>query len=120
MPSTEETQEASLEIRRVLEAEARRRRTIYYSELTPQVKAMYIEPGSKLLAELLDGISRDSNQTKGVMLSAIVIRKGDEPLPGPGFFKLARELGNEVGPDELEELQFHAQELEAVYSAYTP
>jgi len=114
----EEQEAATLEIRRVLESQARKRGTIHYSELTPQVESMHLEPNSDLLAELLDGISRESNTRKGVMLSAVVIRKGEEPLPGPGFFTLARELGRAVGPDLPDKLSFHAQELKAVHEAY--
>jgi len=118
MPSTEEIQEANFETRRVLEAEARRQRTIHYSELTPKIESLDLEPDSDRLKELLDGISRESNAVKGVMLSAVVIRKGEEPLPGPGFFKLARELGRTVGSDLQDRLAFHAEELKAVYAAY--
>ena len=111
-------EQASVEIRRVLQSVARKEGTIFYSQLVPQVESVHLEPNSDLLAELLDEISRESNATKGVMLSAVVIRKGEEPLPGPGFFKLAGELGRSVGPDLHDRLSLHAHELKAVHEAY--
>ena len=112
--------QALAEIQDVLQEIAQRRSVIFYSELTPQVRSLYLEPNSDLLGELLDGISRDSNSKDKGMLSAVVIRKGEEPLPGPGFFKLARELGKAIGPspDLEEKLVFHATELKLVHDAY--
>lgn len=115
----DQRQQGSAEIRRVLERLAKSKLTIFYSELAPKVEAIYLEPNSDLFAELLDGISRESNKARGVMLSAVVIRKGEEPLPGPGFFKLARELGRTVGSTLPDRLTVHARELKAVYGAYT-
>jgi hypothetical protein len=114
----EERDQAVAEIRSVLEGVARREKTIFYSDLTPQIKAIYLEPGGDLLAELLDAVSRQSDTARRVMLSAVVIRKGEEPLPGPGFFKLARELGRSVGTELSDRLALHTLELKRVYASY--
>lgn len=115
-----EHEQALAEIQVILQEIAQGRGVIFYSDLTPQVRSMHLEPNSDLFAELLDEISRDSNSKKKGMLSAVVIRKGEEPLPGPGFFKLARELGKAVGPspDPEEKLVFHTTELKLVHDAY--
>ena len=44
------------------------------------------------------------------MLSAVVIHKGDDYLPGPGFFALGRELSRETS----DKLSFHSAELTRV------
>ncbi len=52
---------------------------------------------------------------KGVgMLSAVVIHKGDDYLPGSGFFKLGRELGR----DPSDEVAFHTAELQRVHDSF--
>ncbi len=48
------------------------------------------------------------------MLSAVVIHKGDDYLPGPGFFTLGRELGR----DTSDKLSFHSKELNRVHNAF--
>ncbi|MGN6275511.1 MAG: hypothetical protein ACTHNP_06200 [Solirubrobacterales bacterium] len=110
--------QAREEIRAELEAVARRGKTIYYSQLTPRVKAVHLERDSNDLASLLDDVSRESDARMGVMLSAVVVRKGEDHVPGSGFFKLARELGRQVGNDPMAELEFHTMELKAVHKAF--
>lgn len=110
--------QAIAEIRSALEPIARSEGTITYSDLVDRVEAVPLEPDSKLLAGLLDEISTASDAIGRGMLSAVVVHKGDDYLPGKGFFKLARRLGREVGrePDEL--VEFHAAELGRVHRAY--
>jgi hypothetical protein len=107
-------EQAIEEIRAILEEVASRRSTIAYSEVVPKVRAMHLEPDSKLFARMLDDISRYSNEEGWGMLSAVVIHKGDDYLPGPGFFKLGRELGR----DTSDKLAFHSAELRRVHDAF--
>jgi len=109
--------QAVAEVRSVLEGVARREGRIHYSELTQKIQALPLEPNDPMLIRLLDNVSKSTHSSLQVMLSAVVVHKEDH-LPGKGFFKLARELGHDVGHDELAELEFHARELEAVYRAY--
>ena len=48
------------------------------------------------------------------MLSAVVIHKGDDYLPGDGFFKLGRELGR----DPSDRVSFHIVELQRVHDSF--
>jgi hypothetical protein len=113
-----EREQAIAEIRIVLERVARQKDTIFYSELTPEIKAMPLKPNSGLVGQLLDAVSQSTDAEVEVMLSAVVIHKGDDHLPGTGFFSLARSLGREVGDDDLSKVEFHARELMAVYDAF--
>jgi len=110
----DEREQATKEIRAILEEVASRRHTIAYSEVVPKVRAMHLEPDSKLFAQMLDDISRYSNGKDRGMLSAVVIHKGDDYLPGPGFFKLGRELSR----DTSDKLAFHSTELRRVHDTF--
>lgn len=107
-------EQAVAEIRAILEDVAKRRETIAYSEVVSQVQAVHLEPDSKLFAQMLDEISRRSDGQGRGMLSAVVIHKGDDYLPGPGFFSLGRELGR----DTSDRLAFHSTELGRVQRSY--
>ena len=113
-----ERDQAIAEIRAVLERVARQKSTIFYSELTPQIEAMHLEPDSGLVGQLLDAVSQSVDAEVGVMLSAVVIHKGDDHLPGKGFFSLARSLGRDAGNDDISKVEFHTRELTAVYAAF--
>jgi hypothetical protein len=105
---------AAQEIRRILEGVAAKRGTIPYSEVVSQVHAMPLEPDSGLFADMLDEISRQTDGEGLGMLSAVVIHKGDDYLPGEGFFKLGRELGR----DPSDKVAFHSVELQRVHDSF--
>jgi hypothetical protein len=107
-------EEARREIEAVLEHTARSQETITYSELVGKVQAIPLEPDSKILAKILDEISTDQDAAGRGMLSAVVIHKTDDYLPGPGFFSLAETLGR----DASDEVAFHAAELERVHRSF--
>jgi hypothetical protein len=95
---------------------ARRRGTIAYSELTAQITALDLQPDGDLLAQLLDEISTEQDALGNGMLSAVVVHKNDDYLPGDGFFALARRLGRRFDERDV----FHAEELQRVHSASAP
>lgn len=106
--------QAAEEARATLTRVARRGSAITYSELVREIEAMPLEPDSKVLAAILDEISRTSNQELVCMLSAVVVHKGSDELPGPGFFALATSLGRDI----TDKLAFHAAEIARVHAAY--
>jgi hypothetical protein len=106
--------EAVQEIRLILERIAAKRGTIPYSEVVSQVNAMHLEPNSRLFADMLDEISRQTDGEGHSMLSAVVIHKGDDYLPGDGFFKLGRELGR----DPSDRVALHSVELQRVHDSF--
>jgi len=106
--------QAAKEIRQILEEVASARGAIAYSEVASRVQAIHLEPDSKLFAQMLDEISRRSNEEGRGMLSAVVIHKGNDYLPGPGFFTLGRELGRNTSDKPA----FHSKELKEVHNAF--
>jgi hypothetical protein len=102
------------EARPVLERTAGAKGTIAYSELVPHILVVPLEPNSDTLAQLLDEISRTSDAEGKGMLSAVVVHKTDDYLPGKGFFKLAARLGR----DPSDKAIFYSEELLRVHAAY--
>ena len=76
-------EQAIAEARAALERTARQRSVITYSDLVDEISAAPIEPDSKILAEILDKISRASEESHSCMLSAVVVHKGGNKLPAP-------------------------------------
>lgn len=104
---------AKEEIRNVLVRVAGTKNTIFYSDLVDEILAVQLEPDSHALAHLLGEISTEESEAGRGMLSVIVVRKGEQ-MPGPGFFKLAQELGRKVADKEM----CWVAELQRVYSAH--
>lgn len=66
-------------------------------------------------AFVLGEISREEHRNKAPMLSALVVHKGEDPLPGNGFYTLAVELGRlGVNASDDEKEQFTLDETHAV------
>jgi hypothetical protein len=81
------------EARSILIDQAKRRQLITYSELTQKITTCDLPCPSDALSTLLEELSRLENEQDRGMLSALVVHKTGEPVPGTGFYKLARELG---------------------------
>ena len=114
--------------RAVLEDRARRGILISYSKLANILNGELepddspIEPDSWLLKDLLRVMSEedyDEDETKNKgMLSAIVVYKNDPQIPGPGFFKLARNIGALKGDTAEAEMIFLIAQLNKVYEVH--
>ena len=79
------------------------RGTITYGELVRRVNAIHFEPDAHSFHELLGQISRDEND-----------EGGGDGMPGPGFFKLAQELGRDV----RDKVRFWAAEVALVRQSH--
>lgn len=102
------------EARQILGDVARRQETISYSDLAARITAITLDQHSYAMREFLNEIST-SEQTGGRgMLSAVVVYKHGDQMPGPGFFELARSLGYQV----RDKTEFWLQELRNVYAAW--
>lgn len=96
--------------------------TTTYAELKP---LLGLDPGkagdnltlSRVVGPILDRISRREHEEGRPMLSAVVLHQGS-PLPGDGFFKLARELGRLTGEGGRNEWEFHREELARVHAQW--
>jgi len=92
---------------------AKKKTTIFYSELGNHIG---LKPGNYLgfkLGSILDQINRDEHKHGKPMLSAVVITK-QNGIPAPGFFDLAKELKGFSG----DKIDFWNHELKDVYNAW--
>ena len=92
----EDWKQAREEIRCVLIRCVRDDRTITYSELVCAIHTIALTPRSRKLAEMLNQIVYAEHNAGGGMLSALVVHKTGDRMPGSRFFELAEELGRQV------------------------
>jgi hypothetical protein len=93
---------------------ARRRATIAYSELVAAIRAIHFQADEKPFHNLLGQISIEENAAGRGMLSVVVVHKGGDFRPGPGFFDLAHDLGRTIVARD----DFWTEELQRVYDAW--
>lgn len=85
---------------------AKKEKLITYSDLVSKIRSGFftdIGPHDPRLFQLLGEISIEEDKNNHGMLSVVVIREVDQ-RPGPGFFKLAKQLGKIFSDSEKEEL----------------
>jgi hypothetical protein len=99
----------------ILQARARGRSTITYSDLSLQLRIIAIPYNDPAMAAMLDEISTEEFRAGRGMLSVIVVHKYADKQPGPGFFKLAKSLGRKVE----DKTAFWVAELNAVYGYWS-
>lgn len=105
------------ELQRAMRRVARDRDKISYSDLVAKIKSLHLEPDSSEFHKMLDEISWAEAAAKRGMLSAVVVHKTGDLLPGPGFFDLANRLGRGVSSRSSEDDRriFHAAEVQRVW-----
>lgn len=105
---------AKEEIRNVLIDVARRQSLITYLSLTNHVTTVALEPDSHALHEMLGEISIEENAGTRGLLSVVVVHKQGDKKPGPGFFKLAKQLGRDTSDTDM----CWVKELQHVYQVH--
>jgi hypothetical protein len=94
-------EKAKREARAIMIATARSAKgTMTYNELASRITVLHLEPDALALRELLGEISTAEDTVGHGMLSAVIIHKGEDCLPGHGFFTLARGLGRDTSNEE--------------------
>ena len=93
-------EQAREEIRRILIACARKPETIAYSDLLRQVKEIHLEPDSYAVGPILGEVSESEDALGRGMLTVLVVHKGGDTRPGPGFFELAKKLDRDTSDIE--------------------
>jgi hypothetical protein len=87
-------------LRQKLIAAARAGRTLHYEDIAPDLGLnLDLEADRAECGRLLGEVSKSEVAAGRPMLSAIVVHKGGDEIPGDGFFKLAREMGRFSGGD---------------------
>lgn len=84
---------------------------IPYSALVSLVETIRFEPHDARFFQMLGEISKAEDAAGRGMLSAVVIHKGGDWCPGPGFFELAKDLGK----DTSDSLKCWVAELRCVW-----
>ncbi|HUX66032.1 MAG TPA: hypothetical protein VMV31_00930 [Terriglobales bacterium] len=109
----EKWEAAKQEALRALQVFAKAARLTTYGDLAGKITAIRFEPDDHAFHHLLGQLSAESDERGLGMISARVVRKGGERLPGPGFFKLAGDLGRDVS----DKVKCWSSEVERVYRA---
>lgn len=74
---------------------------MHYEDIAPMFGFNFdLDADRAAVGRLLDVISRSEHEAGRPLLSAVVVHKGDDEMPGPGFFRLARDLGTFKGGDQ--------------------
>jgi len=102
------------EARTILIGVARDQRTIAYSDLCRQIRAIALDPHSYAMRAFLGEISTAEHFRNRGLLSAVVTYKHGDQQPGPGFFELARSLGYKVH----DETEFWIEQVRTVYQTW--
>ena len=100
---------------RRLQKVARDRTTITYSGLADEMARaglIRLEPHSSALAALLGHVNLLEHEDGWPLISALVIHKGADAEPGPGFWNFARDLGIDVGSGPHARLEFWSAEVQ--------
>lgn len=106
---------AKAEARCAMIAVAQREDVIAYSDLVHKVSSCQLEPNGALLAHMLGEISSAEDEAGRGLLTAVVVHKGGDMRPGPGFFRLARSRGRQFKDED----QFWIDELHDVYRSWS-
>lgn len=87
---------AKAEAVRVLKDKAKAKGLMTYGELTRQISAINFDPHGYDFRHFLGQLSSESDAAGEGMITALVIYKDGDQLPGPGFFDLAKRLGRDI------------------------
>lgn len=67
-----------------------------YTDVTQQLRSVDLDCRDPRLNTLLEQVSQMEDKIGRGMLSALVVHKSGDKLPGQGFFDLAKRLGRDV------------------------
>jgi len=105
---------AKVEAKTLLADYAKRRQMIPYSEFVTKIHSIRIDYHDPRLFHFLGEISAEESSAGRGMLTALVVHKHGDMQPGPGFFELAQELGQ----DTSDILKFWIEEVKRVFAAW--
>ncbi|MCE2749302.1 MAG: hypothetical protein LW715_11195 [Rhodobacter sp.] len=107
--------QAKTEATEVMVRRARVRGMIPYSELVSEIQAIKFHAHDSVFHHMLGEISVEEDAEGRGMLSVIVVHKGGDMQPGPGFFELAQSLGYKT----TDVLAFWVAELKKVHGYWS-
>jgi hypothetical protein len=105
------------QVTKSIEKHARKREVVFYEPLmTPLGLKTTVPADRKRIGAILGAIAKESFDEHGFLLTAIVHRNAaGKTHPGPGFVKIARELGIKFSDEE----KFVATEIAKVWNHYS-
>jgi len=83
-------------MRAILIACARERKVLPYGKLATLVTGIPFEAHDQRMFDMLGEISQEEDAVGRGMLSAVIVHKEGDMMPGPGFFELAQDLKKDV------------------------
>jgi len=105
---------AEKQAKAILQKVARAKDTIAYSELTATITAISFDPDEYAFHAFLGEISEEEDDAGRGLMTVMVVHKGGDMMPGPGFFELAQSRGRNIS----NRLACWTNELNAVYAAW--
>ena len=95
---------------------AKNEELVYYEDIAPMFGFNYDRDHDRAeVGRVLDVVNKEEFEAGRPLLSAIVVHKGGDEMPGEGFFKLAQELGRYRRGDKK---IYWAMELKEVYKEW--
>lgn len=118
--SEENTESATVKVRRILEKCGKDGHPIEYGVLLEQIGMTHRNPQHRnLIGKILGEISEETWEKYDFMLSALAVNKSTQ-VPNESFFMLAEQLEAIEDSDDDEECsEFFEQQLEAIYEHYS-
>jgi len=107
---------AKTEAAQILKTIAESKGLTTYGELARQISAISFDPHGYAFRHFLGELSSESDAAGRGMITALVIYKVGDQLPGPGFFELARKLGRDV----TDRVKCWSNEVKRVHDAAAP
>jgi hypothetical protein len=102
------------EMYQILKRVASRQDMITYGDLSDELTSIRIDPHDNAMGAMLGQISEEEDASGRGMLSALVVHKDNDVMPGKGFFDCAAALGRDITDRD----SMWVEELRRVYEAW--
>lgn len=113
--SESEWQLVKTQLKSLLIDTARKEQLITYKDLSFGLNPEKFPPNSEALSALLYEVTREEFLNGKGLLTSVVVKSGQVPFPGDGFFKCAEECGKRVYGRQ----KFWIRELKHLYSLHS-
>ncbi len=112
--SESEWEVVKTQLKSILIDAAKKEQLVTYKDLSFSLNSEKLSPNSEALSALLYEVTREEFLSGKGLLTSVVVKSGQVPFPGDGFFKCAEECGKKVYGRE----KFWIRELKRLYSLH--
>ena len=109
-----EWQLVKTQLKSILVETARKEQLITYKDLSAGLGPERFPPNSEVLSALLYEVTREEFLNGKGLLTSVVVKSGQVPFPGDGFFKCAEGCGKKIYGRQ----KFWIRELRHLYSLH--